>query len=442
MTLGIDTRRLALDVLLEVECAGAFADASLGRGLASRSAWSASDRGLVTWLVYGVLVWQRRLDWISDRWVRPQSARLDPEVRACLRLGLLQLFFSDRIPPFAAVDTAVELAKSRLPAAARLVNAVLRRATREGQPRIPDGARAEDLGLRWSHPDWMVRRWIDELGVEETERLLEANNRSSPLCVRAPRSDEARRHAAERLDALGIVARPGTYDPDAWILEGGFPTKPIAALVPQGEASQLVARLVEDHSQGAVLDACAAPGGKASALAEAAGSNGRLVATDVHRGGLVRARNLSTEAGHRPPLVVQADARTPPFPPGSFDAVLVDAPCSGVGTLRSHPEIRWRLRTNDVSDLAARQKAILTAVAPLVRPGGALVYATCSAFLAENDAVVDRFLKSAEGWRKVDPTPHLPPSAGSLVDGCALRTAPHRHDLDGFFAVRMERSSS
>lgn len=437
---GIEPRRLALDVLLEVETRAAFADASLGRALAERPSWPAKDRALATRLVYGTIAWRRRLDWIADHWSRPRSERLDPDVRLCLRLGLFQLFFSDRIPAFAAVDTAVELVKQRTPAAARLVNAVLRRAVRDGAPAPPEGRRVEDLGLRWSHPDWIVRRWIDELGVDEAERLLEANNEPSPLTLRAPLDEAARRRATARLAAqIGVSVRPGRFSPSAWIIEGGLPELD-PGLVAQGEASQLVVRLLEDRARsGRVLDACAAPGGKSSALAEFANRDGAVIAIDLHRAGLLRAREISKRAEVPPPLLAQADARRPPFRRETFDGALVDAPCSGVGTLRSHPEIRWRLRPNDVEDLAARQRAILEAVAPLMRPGGVLVYATCSSFRSENDDVVAAFLAASPGWTAVDAGPHLPEPARELAQGGVLRTSPHEHGLDGFFAVRLER---
>jgi 16S rRNA (cytosine967-C5)-methyltransferase len=438
---GLDTRRLALDVLLEVETHGAFADAALGRGLSERASWPAKDRAFATRLVYGSIAWQRRLDWIADHWARPRSERLDPEVRLCLRLGLFQLFFSDRIPSFAAVDTSVELAKSRRPAAARLVNAVLRRAIRERPPSPPEGRTAEELGIRWSHPDWIVRRWIAERGVEDTARLLAANNEAAPLALRMPGDGVERERAKDRLAARGIVGRPGRFSPSAWIVDGGGFPEPDDGVVAQGEASQLVVHLLADHARaGQVLDACAAPGGKSSALAEIADRDGVVTAIDLHRPGLLRARELCEQAGIRSPLLARADARRPPFRGAVFDAALVDAPCSGVGTLRSHPEIRWRLRPGDLEDLTARQRAILDAVEPLVRPGGALVYATCSLFRAENEDVVAAFLSSHSEWRAVDSAPHLPEPARDLARDGALRTWPHEHGLDGFFAVRLERA--
>jgi 16S rRNA (cytosine967-C5)-methyltransferase len=431
---GLDARRMAFDVLLHVETSSAFADALLGRALAG-SSLAAHDRALATRLVYGTLAWQRRLDWLADHWARPKCDRLEPPVRIALRLGLFQLFFSDRIPPFAAVDTAVELAKQTRPAAAGLVNAVLRRAAREGAPTPPTGTRADELGLRWSHPDWMVQRWLDDLGAERTESILRANNEGSPLVLRAPARPSGRDDLLRSLRETGANARAGSYSPCAVIVEGGFPPEGFGEAMPQGEASQLVPLLLAADDGARWLDACASPGGKASQLADLIPEEAVLVAIDIHQRGLRRIRELTRD---RADLAV-ADAAAPPFPTAAFDAALVDAPCSGTGTLRSHPEIRWRLRPQDVEQLTARQRGILEGVAALVRTGGTLVYATCSLFRDENDAVVEAFLAAHREWIAVDPRRTLPTSAHVLVDDGALRTSPDRHGLDGFFAVRLER---
>jgi 16S rRNA (cytosine967-C5)-methyltransferase len=430
---GLDGRRIAFDVLLRVETSSAFADALLGRAL-SGSPLAASDRALATRLVYGTLAWQRRLDWLADHWAKPKSERLEPPVRIALRLGLFQLFFSDRIPPFAAVDTAVELAKQSRPAAAALVNAVLRRAAREGAPTPPPGSRADELGLRWSHPDWMVQRWLDDLGGERTESILRSNNEASPLVLRAPARPNGRDDLMRSLRANGAKATPGDYAPLAVILEGGIPPAGLGEAIPQSEASQLVPLLLAAEDGPRWLDACAAPGGKASELADLLPDEVHLVAIDVHQRGLRRIRELTR---NRVGLAV-ADAATPPFRTAAFDAALVDVPCSGTGTLRPHPEIRWRLRSDDLTQMAARQSTILKGVASTVRTGGALVYATCSLFRDENEAVVEAFLAAHRDWSIGDPRRSLPTSAHRLVSDGALRTSPDRHGLDGFFAVRLE----
>lgn len=436
---GIESRRLAFEVLLQVETAGAYADILLGRGLAGR-AWPASDRGLATRLVYGALAWQRRLDWIADLWAKPAIDRLDPEVRVCLRLGLFQLFFCDRIPAFAAVDTTVELIKLRRPAAAGLVNAVLRRAGREGPPPLPDGV--EHLGLRSSHPDWMVERWLGELGPDATEALLSSNNEPAPLTLRAPVNPSAREALRRGLEEHGVSATPGRYSPLAITVGGGIPAALDEEWILQSEASQLVPFLVGQDTCGHVLDACAAPGGKTSQLAELLRDRAIVTAVDLRRTGLARAGELARRRDVPVPVLAAADVRQAPFRPETFDAVLVDAPCSGAGTLRSHPEIRWRVTPDDATDLARRQTEILEATAELVRPGGALVYATCSLFAEENDAVADRFLSARPHWRRVDARAHLPPTAIELASDGVLRTFPHRDGLDGFFAVRLERAVS
>jgi 16S rRNA (cytosine967-C5)-methyltransferase len=435
---GLEPRRLAFDILLRVETSNAFADSLLGRGLA-RARLAAEDRALATRLVYGNLAWRRRLDWIMDHWAKPPSARLEPEVRVALRLGLFQLFFSDRIPAFAAVDTSVELVKEKRRAAAPLVNAVLRRAAREGAPTPPSGTSTEEIALRWSHPDWLVRRWIEELGAERAEALLRANNEPAPLTLRASASADGRDSLMRELEASGTRAVPGRYSPLAVDIAGGFPAAGLGHAIAQGEASQLVPFLLSPDDGTRWLDACAAPGGKASELVDLGGERVHVFAVDLHRAGLRRIRDLTARA-MRAPGVAVADSTRPPFAAAAFDAALVDAPCSGTGTLRSHPEIRWRLREEDVGELASRQLAILEGVAAVVRPGGALVYATCSLLRRENEEVIRSFLSSHPEWTSVEPTRTLPASARELVVDGALRTAPDLHGLDGFFAVRLERS--
>lgn len=441
---GLRPREIAADILLRVETLGAFADAALGiafrrEASSAREALSAMDRALATRLVYGALAWQRRLDWILDRWCRPKSSKLDPAVRIALRLGVFQLFFSDRIPAFAAVDTSVEVAKrSGRRSGATLVNAVLRRAVREGAPEPPNGDSPEALGVRFSHPDWLVARWIEELGLSETRELLAANNDPQPLVLRA---HDPGRTLAE-LRTLGIEVRPGDFSPLALVVRGPLPERFFDSpkgFVPQGEASQLVPFLLDVRPGDRVLDACAAPGGKAGEIAEWLAQAGVVVAADVSMPGVRQIAFGGRGVGQRTTLPVNADASRPPFRAQAFDRVLVDSPCSGVGTLRSHPEIRWRLSRDDVCDLSERQRRILAAVAPLVRSGGSLVYATCSLLREENDEVVESFLGSHADFFLADAGPTLPePARVHGVTG-ALRTFPHRGGLDGFYAVRLLR---
>lgn len=425
---------------------GAFADAALGTTLRG-ARLEPRDRGLATQLVYGTLAWQGLLDHVLARLGR-EPRRLDVEVRTLLRLALFQLVRLDRVPAFAAVDTAVELAKSiKGGVPSGLVNAVLRRFLREGRDLHlpPESDRAAYLALSTSHPRWLVERWLAELGDAEAAALLAADNEPAPTTLRVPPGRVPRATVIAALADAQVASRPTRYAPDGLVLESA--ADPVALpgwrdgwFAVQGEASQLVAAMLGARPGDRVLDVCAAPGGKALAAAGQVGAGGLVLALDLHHGGLAR---LGAEAGRLSARIVRAraDATRLPLPAAArFDAVLVDAPCSGLGTLRQHPEIRWRRTPADLDALAALQSRLLAAAAAQVRRGGALLYATCTVVRAENDDVVAAFLASHPEFAPDDPRPLLPAPAHALVDaGGALRTFPHRHGLDGFFAMRMTR---
>lgn len=433
-----DPRLLAIDLLVRVE-GGAFLDATLGPALET-SALDPRDSALLTRLVYGTAAWQARLDWTLEAALRRPLRALEPKVRAALRLGALQLLHLDRIPPHAAVAATVEaLRRAGGGRATGLVNAVLRRIAREGERPLPaaGGDRITRLAIEHSHPRWLVELWREELGHDAAVALMRANNTAAPTALRADGLSPERAIAA--LASRGLVARRTRFAPTGIEIDGPLaPRARLDGLFPQSEPSQLVAELLGVGSGERILDACAAPGGKALALAQATGRSGLVLATDRSTGGLARVGSLRTRAPALAP--VAADARRPPWPEAVFDAALVDAPCTGLGTLRSHPEIRWRRQKQDPRRLGRLQLEILRAVSRSVRSGGRLVYSTCTITNAENEAVVGAFLEAEAGWVRVDARPHLPPVAASLVDDRGtLRTRPDRDGLDGFFAVRLER---
>lgn len=441
-----EPRRLAWRVLTLVE-SGAFADAALGSSLRG-ARLEPRDRGFATQLVYGTLAWQGLLDHVLARLGR-EPRRLDADVRTLLRLALFQLVKLDRVPAFAAVDTAVELAKGiKGGAPSGLVNAVLRRFLREGRPLFlpPEADRVGHLAVATSHPRWLVERWLGELGDAEATALLTSDNQPAPTTLRVLPSRVPRDTVLAALADAQVTARPTAYAADGVVVEGAV--DPIALpgwrdgwFAVQGEASQLVAAMLGARRGDRVLDVCAAPGGKSLAAAAQVGSGGVVVALDLQHGGLAR---LGDEAGRLGVRIGRARADSTQLPlraTACFDAVLVDAPCSGLGTLRQHPEIRWRRRPADVEALRALQARLLAAAAAQVRPGGALLYATCTIGRGENDDVVEAFLAAHPEFRIDDPRPLLPPAAHALIDARhALRTFPHRHGLDGFFAVRMTRA--
>lgn len=415
---------------------GAFLDAILGPAIDQLS--DPRDAALLTRLAYGVETWRARLDWTAAGFARRRIESFEPAVRSAVRLGLFQLFFLDRVPTHAAVDTSVELAKRSSPAGAKLVNALLRRAAREGERALPEptGDLAPHLALRWSHPEWLVRRWLDERGQASTEALLAADTDEGPSAFRVDRRRTSREAVVELLARRDVVARPSPFVATGLVVEGPVSAvSDVEEIAPQGIVSQIVAQMVAPPPGGRVLDLCAAPGGKASALAET--HDGVVVASDRAKGGIRRAAAARTG---RPGLIVlRADGTEPPFAPGTFDALLVDAPCSGLGTLRSHPELRWRRAPEDVRRLAALQRRLLGAAQGLVRHGGRLVYATCTLVREENEDTIEAFLAEHPAWRREDPSARIPDAARFIGADLALRTSPDRDGLDGFFAVSLVR---
>ena len=442
-----DARAVAHEVLVRVETTDAFADVLLSHRLAEERL-APADRSLATRLVYGSLAWQRRLDHHLAPCLHMPVVALEPAVRAALRLGLYQLLFLDRVPAYAAVDASVRLAgRACGRGAAGLVNAVLRRAAAKGAATLPPSGSLERLAVEWSHPSWLVERWAREFGRDALPAVLAANNRRAPTALRTNRLRTTPERLAAELAAAGVATRPGAWSPDTLVVErGGARVRELAAyragwLAFQGEASQLVALLLDPARGAHLLDACAAPGGKAMHAAGLTGPEGRIIALDPHRGGLRRVAAEAVRLGISGVFPVVADARRPPVT-RPLDAVLVDAPCSGLGTLRRHPEVRWRRRPEDIPRLAALQQEILQGMAPLVRPGGVLVYAVCTLARDENEQVVEEFQRAEPRFVLEDARAHLPASAAAAVtaDGF-LRTLPDRHGLDGFFAARLRAVS-
>jgi 16S rRNA (cytosine967-C5)-methyltransferase len=426
-----DARRLAFDVALAVE-QGARSDAALGSSLA-RATLSPEDRALATRIVYGTAAWQGRLDHTIAAYADRSVDAIDVDARLALRIGAYQLLLLDRVPDYAAVDSSVGLLRGPARRSAGFVNAVLRRIAREGEAAPPAGV-DEAAAITLSHPLWLVRLWRRELGHADAEALMRANNEAAPTVLRAL---VPREQALATLVTEGHAAVPARWAPDAIVCDVAIARHGL--VVPHGEASQLVTLLVGATTGERVLDACAAPGGKTAYLASKVGADGEVTAVDPGRDATRRIQSLLHVCGARARIVSQriqdfSDDR-------SYDAVLVDAPCSGLGTLREHPEIRWRRREADLAGYAARQTEMLGAAARLVRPGGRLVYATCTLVNAENDEVVDRFLADNPRFRP-DIEALLHPALAPLVDAqCRLRTAPHVHGTSGFFAARMVRSA-
>ena len=414
------------------------------------------DRGLVTELAGGVFRRRAALDHVLARAAARPAARIDADVLTVLRLGAYQLLYLDRVPPAAAVDESVQLVRRvGRTRAAGFVNAVLRRvaAVRQapGLPPSPgDGGDREQalayLGVTGSHPRWLVERWLDRHGFPSAAAWIRFNNAPPPLTLRANRLRVTREELAGRLAGHGVRTEPTRFARDGLTVVAGNPYRtPLARrglFLAQDEASQLVAELVGARPGERVLDACAAPGGKTTALAGALDRRGMLVAADLRPARIRLLRRTLADADAAVDGIVRLDLRRGvPFGP-AFDRVLVDAPCSGLGVLRRDPEIRWRRGPADLPRFAAEQLSMAGHAAAAVRPGGHLVYATCSSEPDENEDVVAAFLDAHPDFEAVHPerAGPVPPGLGRTLDARGrLATTPFDHRLDAFFGVVLKR---
>jgi 16S rRNA (cytosine967-C5)-methyltransferase len=461
-------RSAAFDILLRVERDSSYASELLHS--ATYESLSTGDHALATELVMGVLRWRAILDEEIVQTSSQAISRLDAEVLTALRLSLHQLRRLDRVPPRAAIHESVELVKrARKHSAASFVNAVLRKLAATSPPACAspsfkeEPASAESLARAFSHPVWLVERWVREYGLAAARQICQYDQ-----CV--PETAIRLRHAAAEteLGSEGIELVPGALMAPARRVQGANVSKTRAlrdgSAVIQDEASQLVAALVGRGSR--ILDCCAAPGGKTLAMADG-NPKARITAVELHPHRarllqkLLRAKETPSGPGNDRSSndqsnnvrnnkidVLTADLRRLPLR-GQFDRVLADVPCSGTGTLARNPEIKWRLQPSDLEDLRMRQLAILLSALTQLAPGGRLVYSTCSLEKEENEDVVDQALQENSTFRLLDIRTELAnlkaegrliwPDLGSLTHGPFLRTLPGAHPCDGFFAAILEK---
>jgi 16S rRNA (cytosine967-C5)-methyltransferase len=430
-----DARVAAAEICTDLR-GGELLDPSFDRRTARLDA---RDRRWVRELVYGMLRRRARLDAYLDQRVRGGSVRLDADLHDLLRLGAAQLLQMQSVPAYAAIAQTVELAKRRHGmGASKLANAVLRRLDRERESlTLPTPADPIDrLVIEGSHPRWLVARWVGRWGVDETQRLLDANKREAPLVARP--YHVVREQLEARLESAGIHVSEAPLARDSIVLSSQVSSFTELGPFRQGlfhlqdPASTLVTQYACVPTGATVADLCSAPGGKSVELSRGAA---HVFSSDLSFARVQRvvenARRLEIDSLN----VYVADARFPAIRP--VDLVLVDAPCTGTGTFRRHPDARWRLKISDIAVMAATQRSILRAAASVVKPGGLLVYSTCSLEPEENDEQIDHFLANNPGWR-VDPPPEgAIPSA--VLDGGRLRVLPQQHGTDGAFAARLRR---
>lgn len=445
-------RRAALQALQLV----ASGRLDLGSALAysRRTLEDERDRALALDIATGTLRWQRSLDHLIEHLSRRSLEALDSDVHLILRLSLYQLLHLDRVPPAAVVDDGVNLVRAaRKASAAGFVNAVLRGAlrTRDRLPLPPRPSDPDDrtaalryLGVTHSHPEWLVGRLLDRYGFEAAEAWVRFDNTPPGLTIRANTLRITREALQAALADQGIDAEPTRYAADGLAIRTSRPlgVPPDGSFVVQDEASQIVPTVVGARPGETVLDLCASPGGKTTAMSAGMRDTGLLVATDVRNRRITVLRDTIRSSGARHVRVVRiGHAGRLPFA-DRFDRVLVDAPCSGLGTIRRDPDIRWRRTEADLHTLAEGQRHLLGRAAEVVKPGGRLVYATCSSESEENESVVDAFLAAHPAWTLVDLRTEMPAAVRPLINERGmLRTLPHAHGLEAFFAAALTAST-
>lgn len=444
------SRAVALDVLVRVEQEGAYSNLLLNSSL-QKSGLSREDSGLATELVYGTLSRLITLDYVLEDFVSKGIAKLTPWVRNLLRLSLYQIMYLDRIPPHAAVNEAVNIAKKRgHQGISGMVNGVLRSVLRAGElPVLKKGlSEAERISILYSHPLWMVERWAAEYGAGTAEAICAANNEPPAVSVRvnttmisrdkllAEMQGAGMNAAASKLSPYGIVVKgAGNLALTSWYSDG--------YLSVQDESSMLVAEAVAPEPGMRVLDCCAAPGGKSAHMGELMKDDGYIYANDLHAH---KAKLISDQAARLGLDCIRtgsADALelAGELPAESFDRILLDAPCSGLGVIRRKPDLKWRKQPEDVDSIAGLQAELLQSVSRLLKPGGVLVYSTCTTEQAENSAIVSAFLKqnpdfvpvsfSSPVWERTKDT--------ALAAGDGIQLLPQHFGSDGFYIARLQR---
>ncbi len=441
-------RRTAFQILSRIERDKSYADILIDRELTAGTLQS-RDRSLLTELVFGVLRRRGTLDYLIGRCSSRAAAKLERSVLMLLRLGIYQMFFLERVPASAAVNETVKLAKEFAPRAAGFVNAVLRRFGREREAiSWPD--REEDpagfLSVRHSHPRWLIEEWIRMLGKEEAEALAEAMSLAPPLTVRVNTLRTTREGLLDLLAAEGVEALPTMWSPAGVRILSHIRPASLAPfreglLTVQDESSQLASFFLAPLPGEDLLDLCAAPGGKATHLAQLMGNRGSILACDRDERKLRRIAESADRLGAEIIDVMAQDASLPLRIPGGrrFHRILVDAPCTGLGVIRRNPEAKWRLTPADPARLSELQRSILRNGARLLADGGVLLYSTCSTSREENEAVIDDFLSEQGDFVVEDLRGLFPEYAPLFTERGMFRSWPHRHGMDGFFAARLKK---
>ena len=450
----VTARQVALIILHEVEMEDAYSNIALNR-IFEQHPLNKIDRSFVTEIAYGTLRVLNTLDWVIGQFIKRPLDTLTPWIRNILRLSLYQIMYMDKVPVSAAINEGVELAKRYgHQGTVKFVNGVLRNIDRNlSTLTFPEISKepVKHIAIKYSHPEWMIKRWITEFGIEETIKICQANNEAPPNIVRTNTLKLTREALVSELEAEGVQCHKTNYAPEGLVIEnltsiGRLESFQQGYFQPQDESSMLVAKVVNPKPNQMVIDACSAPGGKTTHLSQLMENQGQVIAADIykHKMGLIienakrlAITNIKTETTDARELAEKFKDQA--------DRILVDAPCSGLGVLRRRPDARWRKSLDQIQELQELQLEILTKVSPCLRSGGVLVYSTCSITPEENVQVVEAFLKDNSDFAASDLTEYLPKELLHFADlkpqKGYIQLLPHIHGMDGFFIARFEKKA-
>ena len=446
----MSARQLTFSTLRAIYHKGAFADVALDRTLRA-STLSSPDRRLLTELVYGIVRRQRTLDALIDQLAKKKAHQQHPDIRIMLHIGLYQLRYLDHIPDSAAVHSTVELVKqSKLGRLKGFVNSLLRQYLRLSASGTWDFASdapplsVTQIGIQHSYPDWIVQIWSEQIGLAETEALCEYLNQPPPLDLRVNPLKTSPEALKKALHAAGCATEALPFLPQAVRVTGA--TGPVRSLpgfdegqwVVQDSSAQLVSHLLDPQPGETIIDACAAPGGKSTHMAELMQDEGIVWACDRYAARLRKVNANAKRLGLGAIRPHEADSRHIPDFHQQADRVLLDAPCSGLGTLNRHADARWRQSPERVVELVRLQEELLNEAANWVKAGGILVYATCSLHPDENEQQIQHFLAHHPTWQISPPSIDSPAAAFTTPEGW-VKVWPHRDHMDGFFMVRLQK---
>jgi 16S rRNA (cytosine967-C5)-methyltransferase len=444
-------RAICLDILDRIGGADVHPDRLLTDSFKRYRHLTSLDRAFLTELTYGVIRWRGRLDWAIQHFSKIPFEKIESGTLNILRLGLYQILFLSRTPASAAVNESVELAKRiRGQGGAGFVNAVLRSTIRQkDEIRLPDRDQdpALHISVTQSHPLWLVQRWVKELGLEETLRVCKFNNQISSLMLRTNTLKMNRTDLIEKLRKKELKPLPATFSEEGIVLQDPPPTSELPFLkeglyIIQDEASQLITSVVDPKPGERILDACAAPGGKATHMAQTMENRGEIYALDLSKGKLDRIEEMCQRLGIKIVKTAKGDAAVSlPVSNGfEFDRVLADVPCSGFGTLRKNPDLKWRRGEKDIKRLSELQFSILNHLSAYVKVGGVFIYSTCTVFHEENEDMVERFLNEHSEFQLDRVEKVLPERCYPLIHNGYFKTFPPKDGMDGFFAARLIKS--